>query len=115
LVVDQSARQNLLAAGIPSDRLTPDSALRAAPAGGTSWRAADYVLSTADVRAAASGQLGTVLRSSVLVASFGDGDDRVEVREVAPDGVAAASARARRIAAVSADLGRQLMTSRAVS
>jgi hypothetical protein len=78
---------------IPRDRalwfykLDTDPAVRDTLPGG--WRDVDYVVATDQLRNAIAGdptlrQAATALEKSQLVATFGDGDGRVEIRKVTP-------------------------------
>jgi 4-amino-4-deoxy-L-arabinose transferase-like glycosyltransferase len=78
---------------IPRDRalwfykLDTDPAVRDTLPGG--WRDVDYVVATDQLRNAVAGdptlrQAATALQKSQLVATFGDGDGRVEIRKVTP-------------------------------
>jgi Dolichyl-phosphate-mannose-protein mannosyltransferase len=68
-------------------KLDTDPAVRETLPGG--WRDVDYVVATDQLRNAIAGdptlrQAATALQKSQLVATFGDGDGRVEIRKVAP-------------------------------
>ena len=78
---------------IPRDRalwfykLDTDPAVRDTLPGG--WRDVDYVVATDQLRNAIAGdptlrQSATALQKSQIVATFGDGDGRVEIRKVTP-------------------------------
>jgi hypothetical protein len=68
-------------------KLDTDPAVRETLPGG--WRDVDYVVATDQLRNAIAGdptlrQAATALQKSQLVATFGDGDGRVEIRKVTP-------------------------------
>jgi hypothetical protein len=68
-------------------KLDTDPAVRAGMPGG--WRDVDYVVATDQLRNAVAGdptlrESAEALRSSELVAVFGGGDGRVEIRRVTP-------------------------------
>jgi hypothetical protein len=68
-------------------KLDTDPAVRETLPGG--WRGVDYVVATDQLRNAIAGdptlrEAATALQKSELVATFGDGDGRVEIRKVTP-------------------------------
>jgi hypothetical protein len=68
-------------------KLDTDPAVRETLPGG--WRDVDYVVATDQLRNAIAGdptlrQAASALKNSQLVATFGDGDGRVEIRKVTP-------------------------------
>ena len=89
-------------------KLDTDPAVEAQAPNG--WKDYDYVVSTNSVRTFpnAGGEVQTALRNSVVVARFGSGIQRVEVRRIEPGGVAAArqtaTAQQQTMAAAGADL-----------
>lgn len=93
IVTDPVMRAELVADGLRPDRVAPYEQLGGplAPQLPT-WRSYDYVVSTDVVRAAAptSGAVAAALTGSWSLATFGDGAARVDLRQIAPDGVAAA-------------------------
>ncbi len=120
IVADAGVMAALTRSGTPAWDLLDYRQLDAlrAPAVATDWKAYDFVVSTPQLRTglSATGQTRRALAGSVVVASYGAGAGRVEVREIeaAPSTEVAnaemASQRAARMAA-SADAGRQLLTS----
>ena len=65
------------------DGLTPSlMAGYGAVSDGAAWRSYGYIVSTPELRAAASPALADAVDSSLPIASVGEGDDRVEVRRI---------------------------------
>jgi hypothetical protein len=114
IVADATVRADLTKAGVPAWDLVDSALIDAQPTTEvTGWRVYDYVVSTPRLRTALTtgGQVRAALLSSVVVASFGYGPARVEVRELAAQGVQAAAARTQQAEQASAEAGRQLLTS----
>jgi hypothetical protein len=88
LVVDDAMWVDLVEAGADPDQVTGYAALDADPRMGGDpvplWRDHDIVVATETLRAFPAGhpQLGAAVDASTLVAAFGSGSDRVEVRRV---------------------------------
>lgn len=114
IVADATVLADLTRAGLPAWDLVDSAVVDTQPTTGvTSWRVYDYVVSTPRLRTALTvgGQVRAALTSSVVVASFGSGPARVEVRELAAEGVPAAAALTQQAEDASAEAGRQLLTS----
>jgi hypothetical protein len=98
IVVDDATGAGLAAAGRPVadlvwsrttvDRTARDADPAAADPAGIDWRRAGYLVSTPELRSAAERRpgLAAALGSSMVIAIFGSGDDRTEVRVITPDG-----------------------------
>lgn len=91
LIVDDAIWADLVEAGFPPERVAGYAALDlprdvGPPAPGT-WTAYDLVVSTEALRArgAADSQAAAAVAHSVVVATFGAGDTRVEVRRIDPE------------------------------
>lgn len=94
LIVDDSMWVDLVRAGFPREdvvwyyKVDSDPAVRAAFPDG--WRDAAYVVTTQAIRISPlQGEVRSALANSVVVARFGTGDSRIDVRRVAPEGLAA--------------------------
>ena len=88
VVLDASVGDDLLGRGISYERMVPIEATGPTPDSLTSWRQYDYLVSSPALRARL-GELPSVedaIASSVPVAAFGEGDDRVEIRRILPGG-----------------------------
>jgi hypothetical protein len=100
LVVDGALWVDLVEAGFPREnvvwfyKLDTDPAVQTLAPGG--WRDYDYVVSTRSLRTfpGAFPQLNDAVKNSTVVAVFGEGSDRVEIRRVEPAGIAEAERRA---------------------
>lgn len=118
LVADSAVMADLAKAGIPGWDLVDYRALDAQPAtdAAAGWRVYDYIVSTPALRTglSASGQVRTALASSTVVASYGAGPGRVEVREIDAQGLPAAADRVSKAEAASAAAGRQMLSSERV-
>jgi 4-amino-4-deoxy-L-arabinose transferase-like glycosyltransferase len=100
LIVDDAIWVDLIQAGFPRENViwhykpdTDPAVARLAPQG---WRDYDYVVSTESLRRFSAGPesvLDQAFANSLVVASFGSGVQRVDVRRVASDGVDAARER----------------------
>ncbi|WP_141711338.1 phospholipid carrier-dependent glycosyltransferase [Jiangella alba] len=102
LVVDQTLRADLLRSGFAAAGLVPFTSFPASAGTGTGagtergpfvprpprWTHYDYVVSTAALRDDDAGRadVGSALAESTVVAVFGQGDGRVEIRAVHPLG-----------------------------
>jgi len=86
----------------PSDVIGPEEL--------ASWRDADFLVATEAVRASSDDliELGRAIENSVVVASFGEGSDLVEVRMITPEGAEVAAAAQQRASAARAEYGAQL-------
>jgi hypothetical protein len=89
LIVDDAIWVDLVEAGADPDQVTGYAALDADPSlGGDQprpWRDHDVVVTTSAFRSFPAGhpELAAAVRSSIVVAAFGEGADRVEVRRIA--------------------------------
>ncbi|MFE7505553.1 ArnT family glycosyltransferase [Promicromonospora sp. NPDC057488] len=114
LIVDDAMWVDLVRAGWDRDnvvwyyKLDTDPAVRAESPNG--WRDADYVVTTDSMRTfpGAFPEVQQAIDNSVVVASFGEGAQAVEVRRVVASGTDAAGDAQEQAAAVRADLGEQL-------
>ncbi len=104
LMVDDAFWVDLVRAGFDRENVvwyykvdTDPAVQRLSPRG---WRDYDYVISTESVRSTvdAEPQVAAALASSTPVAVFGTGAQRVEVRQIAPEGLPALADRQRRAA-----------------
>jgi hypothetical protein len=92
LIVDDTVWADLVAAGIPPDRVTGYGALDlprdVGPAAPATWTSYDLVLSTESLRTSATtgSQADEAVRHSVVVATFGRGDTKVEIRRIDAEG-----------------------------
>lgn len=89
-----------------------DSRLVEDISGGTTggWRDLDVVIATPSVRdiAATTPDVGAALANSVVLAEFGTGDQRIEIRRVAPQGATLAAAAESTAAAQRREFGAEL-------
>ncbi|MGD8166825.1 glycosyltransferase family 39 protein [Herbiconiux sp. P16] len=114
LIVDDSIRIDLVRAGFaPADvvryqTLDTDPAVGAQASDG--WRDSDYVVTTASMRTVpGSGDgLDQAIDNSLVVATFGQDELRVDIRSIHPDGIDQANADARSGTADRASAGAQL-------
>ncbi|MGW2095903.1 ArnT family glycosyltransferase [Promicromonospora sukumoe] len=114
LIVDDAMWVDLVRAGWDRDnviwyyKLDTDPAVQAQSPNG--WRDADYVVTTDSMRTfpGAFPEVQRAIDSSVVVASFGEGAQAVEVRRVVASGTDAAGDAQEQAAAERADLGEQL-------
>ncbi len=97
LIVDDAMWVDLVNAGFARDnviwfyKLDTDPAVQAQSPGG--WRDADFVIATRSmITSPNAASAGSAIENSTVVASFGEGDARVDVRRILPDGVDAAEA-----------------------
>ncbi|MET0296319.1 MAG: glycosyltransferase family 39 protein [Microbacterium sp.] len=98
LIVDDAMWVDLVEAGWDRDnvvwyyKLDTDPAVQAISPNG--WRDADYVITTDSMRSfpGAFPEVSAALDNSVVVASFGEGNQAVEVRRIAVDGADAVAA-----------------------
>lgn len=115
VVADAVVMADLAKTGTPAwnllDYRTLD-AQKASAASASGWKVYEYIISTPALRTslAPAGQTRTAIASSTIVASFGAGNTRVEVREIDPDGVDAAAASRAQAEQASSEAGRQLLT-----
>lgn len=119
LIVDAAMAPDLRSAGWNGDDALWTVASGSSSAAGdspSSWRSADYVIATDAVRdrSADLPQIASAIANSVAVASFGAGDDAVEVRRVVPEGAVLASVAQARAAGTRAEYGSQLAQNTAV-
>jgi len=116
VIVDDAMWVDLVTAGWDRDnviwyyKLDTDPAVQAKSPNG--WRDADYVITTDSMRTfpGAFPQVQEAIDNSVVVASFGEGTQAVEVRRVAVDGAEQAAVSQEDAAASRAALGTQLVT-----
>ena len=116
VIVDDAMWVDLVKAGWDRDnviwyyKLDTDPAVQAQSPNG--WRDADYVVTTDSMRTfpGAFPQVQEAIDNSVVVASFGEGTQAVEVRRVAVDGAEQAVVSQEDAAAARAALGAQLVT-----
>jgi len=117
LIVDDALWVDLVAAGVSTNRLVgyttfdADTEVGVRPEHG--WQDYDVAVSLESVRAFPDRypEVSAALRSSVVLAVFGAGEDRVEVRKIVPegpDGIAMASAASGHDAAAAAEAGAEL-------
>ena len=97
LVVDAAAADDLLTRGISYERLVPIGASGPTPDALASWQQDDYLVSSPAIRArlAELPSVQQALDSSIAVAAFGEGDQRVEIRRILSGGMADAQAKER--------------------
>jgi hypothetical protein len=115
LLVDADAGGDLAGDGWPAAGLVPADRV-GEPLGSlevTAWSGYDYVVSTPASRAAAASTpaLASALTSSTVVIAFGAGDDRAELREIDPAGLAAADRATQQQMLLSRAMGREMATS----
>jgi hypothetical protein len=121
VIVDDAMWVDLVKAGWDRDnviwyyKLDTDPAVQVQSPNG--WRDADYVITTDSMRTfpGAFPQVQEAIDNSVVVASFGEGTQAVEVRRVAIDGAEQAATSQEDAAASRAALGTQLVTNPQVS
>ena len=123
LIVDDALWVDLVEAGMSTNRLVgyttfdADTDVGVQPQGG--WQDYDVVVSVESVRALPNRypEVRAALRSSVVLAVFGVGEDRVEVRKILPEGpdrTATTSAASGHDAAAAAEAGAELARNRSV-
>jgi hypothetical protein len=118
IIADSAVMADLARTGTPAwdllDYRKLDAQRSAAVAG--NWRVYDFVVSTPAMRRGVdpAGQTRVAIASSTVVASFGVGGGRVEVREVDARGPDAAAGRTAAAEQASSEAGRQLLTSRSI-
>lgn len=121
IIVDDALWVDLYKDGFPRSnvvwyyKLDTDPAVRAlAPRG---WRDYDYIVSTNSVRTApnVSGPARTAVANSTVVATFGTGASRVEVRKINSDGSAQAAKDAAKEKTDRAQAGGQLAKNRGLA
>lgn len=116
VIVDDAMWVDLVKAGWDRDnviwyyKLDTDPAVQVQSPNG--WRDADYVVTTDSMRTfpGAFPEVQEAIDNSVVVASFGEGPQMVEVRRVAVDGADQAAASQEAASASQAALGEQLVT-----
>jgi hypothetical protein len=114
LLVDGAIWVDLVEAGFPRDhvvwyyKVDTDPAVAALTPQG--WRDYDYVVSTESLRSLAPDQpqVAQALANSLPVVTFGENDQRVEVRRISSDGVAAAEQRLAAATASRSEVGTDL-------
>ena len=114
LLVDDAIWVDLVEAGFPRDHVvwyykvdTDPAVAVLAPQG---WRDYDYIVSTESLRILAPDQpqVAQALANSLPVVAFGENDQRVEVRRISSDGVAAAEQRLATATASRSEVGTDL-------
>ena len=79
------------------------------------WRDADYVVTSEAMRERNDiAEVGQAMDNSVIVATFGDGDELVEIRRIVPEGAVLAAAAARRQEEMRIQFGSELAQNPAV-
>ncbi len=113
LIVDDSMWVDLVRSGFARDnviwfyKLDSDTAIE--KQNPNSWRDSDYVITTKSMTSSPNAaSADSAIASSTIVASFGTGDQRVEVRKIEPNGAAAAMRAEAAAEAARADSGNQL-------
>ncbi|GGF41469.1 ArnT family glycosyltransferase [Subtercola lobariae] len=114
LIVDDSMWVDLVTAGFARDNVTwyykvdTDPAVEALSPNG--WRDSDYIITTDSMRSllSTSPDVNDAVQNSVVVASFGQGDALVEVRQIEPQGATQAQADATASTKARASAGAQL-------
>ncbi|ARC56389.1 hypothetical protein AS850_04775 [Frondihabitans sp. 762G35] len=114
LLVDDSMWVDLVRDGFARDnviwfyKIDTDGAVQAQSPNG--WKDSDYVVTTDSIRTSASGSpdVQAAIANSTVVATWGTGTQQVDVRQIHPEGEAAATAAAKTEAAARADAGAQL-------
>jgi hypothetical protein len=91
VIVDDAAWTDLVAHGIPPRRLAGYTAIGATAGDTGGWRTYDYIVLTPEARGLGVPAVAAAATSSLPVASFGEMDDRVEIRRIAADGGPAVS------------------------
>ena len=114
LLVDDAMWVDLVDDGFARDnviwfyKLDTDGAVRAQSPNG--WRDSDFIVTTESVRTSGGSSEGIrqALDNSTVVASFGSGDQEVDVRRIDTDGAAQAATDADADAAARSQVGREL-------
>ncbi|MDF2443205.1 MAG: hypothetical protein JWR01_1408 [Subtercola sp.] len=114
LIVDDAMWVDTVDAGFARDNVTwyykvdTDSAVQALSPNG--WRDSDYVITTDSMRSslATFPQVDQAVQNSVVVASFGQGNQQVDVRKIDSDGITQAEADAAALTAARSAAGAQL-------
>jgi 4-amino-4-deoxy-L-arabinose transferase-like glycosyltransferase len=113
LIVDDSMWVDLVTSGFARDnviwfyKLDSDTAIE--KQNPNSWRDSDYVITTKSMTSSPNAaSADRAIQSSTIVASFGTGDQRVQVRQIEPNGAAAANRAEAAAQAARADAGNQL-------
>ncbi len=115
VLVDDAVWVDLVEAGFPRENVVwyykPDTDPAVATLTPRGWRDYDYIVSTESLRTFSAGpgsDLEQALANSSTVATFGSGDQRVEVRRVASDGLDAAQEQRAARATTRTDAGADL-------
>ena len=113
LIVDDAMWVDMVNAGFDRDnviwfyKLDTDPAVQAQSPNG--WRDSDFVITTDSmVSSPNAASAGSAIENSTVVASFGDGDQQVEVRRIDAEGIEAADAAEATAAATRAEAGSEL-------
>ncbi|MFE1644878.1 hypothetical protein ACFM35_04785 [Microbacterium sp. P01] len=72
------------------------------------WRAVDFVVATEEMRTTGVPAISQAIQNSSVVAAFGEGAQRVEIRRVSPEGAVVAAATAARATATRAEYGAEV-------
>ncbi|MET0589990.1 MAG: hypothetical protein ABWZ77_02335 [Naasia sp.] len=115
VVVDDAMWVDLVEAGFPREnvvwyyKIDTDSDVQAQLPNG--WQDVDWVVTTDSMRTFPDGfpQVSQALDNSTVVASFGSGDQAVDIRRVSPEGAEAAAQTAEAAGAARLSLGAQLL------
>ncbi|MET4783656.1 glycosyltransferase family 39 protein [Glaciihabitans sp. UYNi722] len=116
LIVDDAMWVDFVRAGWRRDnvvwyyKIDTDPAVEAQSPRG--WKDSDYIITTDSMRTFPDGfpQVKAALQNSVVVASFGQGTQAVDIRRIEPQGAAAAKKDAASATQLQADAGKQLTT-----
>ncbi|WP_423923337.1 phospholipid carrier-dependent glycosyltransferase [Frigoribacterium sp. 2-23] len=114
LLVDDAMWVDLVNDGFDRDnviwfyKLDTDGAVEAQSPNG--WRDSDYIVTTESVRTSgpSAPEISQALTNSTVVASFGTGDQQVDVRKIDPQGTAAADEQAQAAASARSQVGAEL-------
>ena len=113
LIVDDAMWVDFVQAGFARDnviwfyKLDTDPAVQAQSPNG--WSDSDFVVTTRSMITSPNApSVTSAIENSVVVASFGDGDQQVQVRRIYRDGIAAAEKQTAEILAVRSDAGAEL-------
>ena len=113
LIVDDAMWVDFVQAGFARDnviwfyKLDTDPAVQAQSPNG--WSDSDFVVTTRSMITSPNApSVTSAIENSVVVASFGDGDQQVQVRRIYRDGIAAAEKQTADILAVRSDAGAEL-------
>ncbi len=115
LIVDDAMWVDLVEEGFERDnviwfyKLDTDPAVQAQSPNG--WRDSDFIVTTDSmVTSPNAASAGSAIENSVVVASFGNGDQQVDVRRIYPAGIGAAQTQLADTAELRTEVGLQLAT-----